>query len=291
MQRILVIGFGDVARRLAPRLVGRFRVYGLVRRQEQAAELRALGVIPVAGDLDDFRSLRRIRGLADWVIHLAPPPAHGQDDPRTRRLLAWLSQGLADPRERRFVYVSTSGVYGDARGAWVGETRPPAPGNARAGRRLAAENLVRAAARGGARASILRVPGIYARDRLPVERLSRGTPAIRSAEDGLSNHIHADDLAGIVLAALLRGRPGRTVNAADDEPLAMGDYFDLVADWSGIARPPRISRQDAERTLPESLLSFMRESRRLKNRRLKQELRVRLRYPTVRSFLERHPPR
>lgn len=286
MQRILVIGFGDVAQRLAPRLVGRFRVYGLYRRPEQAAALRSLGVTPVSGDLDDFRSLKRLQGLADWVLHFAPPPASGTSDPRTRRLLAWLARD-GRLRQRRMAYVSTTGVYGDAGGAWVAESRPAMPQNARAVRRVDAERRLRRAAQAGLRASILRAPGIYAAERLPLDRLARGTPALDASEDSWSNHIHADDLGWISLLALLRGKSGRVYNASDDEPLAMGDYFDQVADWAGLARPRRISRAEAEKALPESLLSFMRESRRLDNQRLRNELRVKLEYPSVRDFLSR----
>jgi nucleoside-diphosphate-sugar epimerase len=132
------------------------------------------------------------------------------------------------------------------------------------------------------RVSILRVPGIYAADRLPLARLTRGTPALTAEEDAYVSHVHADDLARIVVAALRRGGPGRMYNAADDAPIRMGDYFDLVADRFGLPRPPRLTRAEADRVLPENLRSFMNESRRLVNHRLKQELRLKLRYPNVR---------
>jgi nucleoside-diphosphate-sugar epimerase len=128
---------------------------------------------------------------------------------------------------------------------------------------------------------ILRVPGIYAADRLPLQRLRAGTPALAAPEDPYTNHIHADDLARVAVAALMRGRGQRTYNASDDSALRMGEYFDLVADRLGLPRPPRVSRQGAGAHIPEVLLSFMRESRRLANTRLRRELRVRLRYPTV----------
>jgi nucleoside-diphosphate-sugar epimerase len=133
----------------------------------------------------------------------------------------------------------------------------------------------------GRRVSLVRAPGIYAADRLPIDRLRRGTPAIVAAEDSYTNHIHADDLARIVWAALWRGKPNRVYNAVDDSALKMGDYFDLVADAFGLPRPQRISRQQAGEQLPAGLLSFMSESRRLRNRRLKEELRVDLRYLQV----------
>jgi nucleoside-diphosphate-sugar epimerase len=128
---------------------------------------------------------------------------------------------------------------------------------------------------------ILRVPGIYAADRLPLERLRTGTPALTTEDDAYVNHVHADDLARVALAACHRGYANRMYNVTDDAPQKMGDYFDLVADGFGLPRPPRVTRAEAERLLPQNLLSFMRESRRLVNRRIKRELRTRLRFPTV----------
>jgi len=167
-------------------------------------------------------------------------------------------------------------------GALVAETRPPRPQTERARRRADAERQLREwGRRSGVRVSILRVPGIYAADRLPLARLRSGTPALRADEDAYVNHVHADDLARIVVAALHRGGPGRMYNAADDAPIRMGDYFDLVADRFGLPHPPRVSRAEADQLIAGNLRSFMGESRRLVNRRLKEELGVRLRYPTV----------
>src|SRR5262249_10237397 len=132
---------------------------------------------------------------------------------------------------------------------------------------------------------ILRVPGIYAADRLPLERLARGTPALRAEEDVYTNHIHADDLAAIVVAALESERAWGVYNPSDDAAVKMGDWFDLVADPAGPHPPRRVTRADAVRAVPPDLLSFMRESRRLSNERMKAELGVRLRYPTVSDFL------
>jgi len=140
----------------------------------------------------------------------------------------------------------------------------------------------------GVRTTILRIPGIYARDRAgghPRERLLRGTPVLESADDVYTNHIHADDLARACVAALVRGRPQRVVHACDASELKMGDYFDLAADLEGLPRPPRITRAEARARLPALHLSFMSESRRLANARLRHELRLVLRYPTVREGL------
>ena len=140
----------------------------------------------------------------------------------------------------------------------------------------------------GVRTSILRIPGIYAPDRdggTPRARLLKGTPVLRHADDVYTNHIHADDLARACCRALWRGAAQRVYNVNDDSDLLMGDYFDLAADLYGLPRPPRIAREDASKFLPLALLSFMNESRRMVNNRMKRELRLNLHYPTVRSGL------
>jgi nucleoside-diphosphate-sugar epimerase len=276
----LIIGCGDVARRALPWLTRRYRVYATVRNGETAADLRRLGATPILADLDRRRSLRRLAGIADLLLHSAPPQEQGSKDLRTRRLLASLGAGRSLPR--RMVYISTSGVYGDCGGAQVSESRPARARTPRAQRRVDAEcTLRRFARRNGLAVSILRAPGIYAADRLPVERIRRGDPVLNPAEDVHTNHIHAEDLACLCGLALSRGRPCRTYNASDDSELRMGDYFDRVADAFGLPRPPRVSREEARGRLNPMTLSFMQESRRLVNQRIKRELRARLRYPDV----------
>ncbi len=283
MKRLLIVGCGDVGLRLIPLVRGRYRVYALTRNAAQCALLRALGVTPVMGDLDKPQTLSAIAGIAHDVVHFAPPPSQGVVDTRTAHLIAAFGKAKSS-LPQHFVYISTSGVYGDCGGDVVAETRPARPQTARAQRRVDAERRLRAwGKRSGVRVSILRVPGIYAADRLPLSRLARGTPALRDEDDSYVNHVHADDLARMVIAALNHGHAGRAYNATDDMPQKMGEYFDLVADRFGLARPQRIARSEAVRVIPENLLSFMRESRRLSNRRLKEELRFRFRYPSVRE--------
>ena len=281
MENLLIVGCGDVARRALPELQRRYRVTALVRSPDPAID--AAGVGQIAGDLDDAASLAPLLGRAERIAHLAPPSAGGTLDTRMRSLLAALApRGRGAMLPRRFVYLSTSGVYGDCAGEWVDETRPPNPRTERAMRRLDAERALGDwGERNQVEIAILRVPGIYASDRLPLERLARGTPALRPEEDVYTNHIHADDLAGILVAALESARVGDVYNASDDGPMKMGEFFDLVADRSGLARPPRVSREEAARLLPPERLSFMSESRRLSNRRMKAELGVRLRHSTV----------
>lgn len=290
MKRILIVGCGDVALRTIPLLTKHYRVYALVRNPAYCAGLRRLGAVPVISDLDDRASLARIKGLADAVLHFAPPISDpslppfgkgGRVDTRTRNLLGALSHGRPPTR---LVYISTSGVYGDCRGESVSETRPVNPGAARGRLRVDAELQIRDwAGRCGVNASILRVPGIYAADRLPLGRLQQ--PCIVDAEDGYTNHIHADDLALIAVAALQRGKPCRIYHASDDSQMKMGAYFDAVADAYGLPHAPRLSRVEVQRAVSPMMYSFMNESRRLTNRRIKRELKVKLLYPTVADFL------
>jgi len=281
-KRLLIIGCGDVGIRVARLLRPRFRVYALTRESSRCAVLRGQGVLPLVGDLDRRQGLSALTGLAHAVIHLAPPPAAGTVDTRTAHLIAALARARSLPQH--FVYISTSGVYGDCGGAMVDETSPLRPRTDRAHRRADAERRLRDwGARSGVRVSILRVPGIYAADRLPVARIERGTPALLPQDDSYVNHVHADDLARMIVAALHRGQANRSYNASDDAPQKMGDYFDLVADRFRLPRPPRVTRAEARSKIPENLYSFMSESRRLANVRIKQELGVRLRYPTVRE--------
>lgn len=284
--RLLVVGCGDVGLRLLPLVRDRFRVFAVTSRPDRIPELRAAGAIPVVANLDQPDSLHRLKGLADTVVHLAPPPSDGERDRRTRNLAAIL------PRHGTVVYVSTTGVYGDCGGALFDETRPVAPKNARAVRRVDAEQVLRRWARqSGARLAILRVPGIYAADRLPVERLRQGTPALLPDDDPYTNHINADDLAQIVALAVFRAAPQRVYHTVDDSDLKMGDYFDAVADAFGLPHPPRLPRAQLVERVSPMLLSFMSESRRLHNGRMKGELGVRLRYPTVADLLASLGPR
>lgn len=279
MNRLLIVGCGDIALRALPLLVRNYQVFGLVRAAGQAERIAALGATPLMGDLDDPATLQALAGGAELVLHLAPPGESGERDQRSVNLIAALS---ARPPER-LVYISTSGVYGDCGGAWVDEDRPVAPQTQRGARRVDAERALLAwGKQGGVAVAVLRVPGIYAAERLPLAQLKRGAPVLRAEDDVYTNHIHAEDLAAICSTALERGAAGRIYNASDDSEMKMGDYFDLVADRAGLPRPPRVTRAAAEAgAISAGLLSFMRESRRLVNTRMKTELGVRLRYPSV----------
>ena len=284
--RLLLVGCGDVGLRLLPLLRNHFRVFAVTSQPARIAQLRAAGAVPVVANLDMPQTLHRLTGLANTIVHLAPPQSEGKLDRRTRNLTTIL------PRHGKLVYVSTTGVYGDCGGAVFDETRPTAPVNARAARRVDAEQTLRRwALRAQGQVAILRVPGIYAADRLPVERLKQGTPALIDADDVYTNHIHADDLANIIKLALLRARAQRVYHTVDDSDLKMAAYFDMVADTFGLAHPPRVARAELAKQVSPMLMSFMSESRRLLNRRIKHELGVKLIYPTVSHTLQKitHP--
>jgi len=308
-----IVGYGDIGRRVATlwhKQGG--AVAALVRSARDARPAQA-----VHGDLDLPASLvdlgatlrssscpcspesspatrprlapgRRIQAAHDDALrgfilfHFAPPAPSGLADTRTANLLA----ALESCPPRRIVYISTSGVYGDCGGAWVDETHPVNPGNDRSRRRVDAERQLTAfAERHAIPLVILRVPGIYGPGRLPLERIRRGDPVVCPEEAPWSNRIHADDLAAIAVRAAQDEAPSGIYNASDDQPSSMTDYIYRVADASGLPRPPCVSLAEARRTFSPGLLEYLNESRRLDNRRLKEELGVRLIYPTLATGL------
>ncbi len=288
-QRVLIIGCGDIGQRVARNLSPRVKLMALTSSPEKIPALRSAHITPLLGNLDQPASLRRLAGLATRVLYLAPPPGHNpiwRNDPRAQAMMRTLRLRSLP---QSLVYGSTSGVYGDCGGDQVDETRHLSPHTPRAQRRVDAEAHVRLFGRAtGTPAHVLRIPGIYASDRengTPRERLLKGTPVLRAQDDVFTNHIHADDLARACILALWRGKAQRISNVCDDTQLLMGDYFDLAADLFGLPRPPRVGRDTADEKLPLMLLSFMSESRRLDNQRMKKELNLALRYPTVRDGL------
>jgi nucleoside-diphosphate-sugar epimerase len=282
--RILIIGCGDIGLRVAKQLIRHYKVFALTSQVSRFAELRAVGVTPLLGNLDEPNSLWRLSAIAETVIHLAPPQNMGRLDRRTRNLIRILSQ--RPNQVRRLIYVSTTGVYGNHSGAHVSETTPVHPESERAWRRVDAECTLRLwALAHGVILTILRVPGIYALDRLPLERLEAKTPALLPEEDAYSNHIHSEDLARLVCSAVYHGKPQRVINACDGGETKMGDYFDQVADAFDLARPTRLPAEQLQKIVSPMLWSFMRESRRVMNTRL-GELKITLRYPSVAAFLK-----
>ncbi len=285
-KRLLVVGCGNVARRALPQWLERYDVAALVRTPDPALAARGVRLFP--GDLDQPETLGPLAGAAELIVHAAPPPETGPQDVRTRNLLAALdqSQNLSQKGgamlPQRVVYISTSGVYGDCGGDYVEESRPVHAQTDRARRRIDAEAVLsRWCGDRGIALVILRVPGIYAADRLPLAQLERGTPVLAAEDDVYTNHIHADDLAAILTVTVELSHAEGVYNASDDSEMKMGEYFDLVAARTGLPRPPRVRRAEADGRISPVLLSYMSESRRLVNRRMKAKLGIRLRHPTV----------
>lgn len=275
MSDVFIAGCGDIGLRIAATRHARgLRVTGLVSRRESTARLQAADVLPVVADLDaQVPALPDLRDAT--VFYLAPPARQGDDDARVRNFL----QALCSTRV--LVYLSTSAVYGDCRGAWVDETAVVNPGSARGRRRAAAEAHALAWGQAqGVPVKILRVPGIYGPGRLPVERLQRGLPVLHEADSPWTNRIHADDLAQAAVLIAEHGEPAAIYNISDGHPTTMSDYFNRCADLLGLPRPPQVSLAEARARLTPEMMSFLEESKRLDTRRLRA-LGWAPRYPTL----------
>jgi nucleoside-diphosphate-sugar epimerase len=284
----LIVGCGYVGSRLARRESGRRPLLALVRSAQSQAALEAAGVRTLRVDFDAAAasdasaSQAALAAAADQaaVVYLAPPPDAGVTDPRLEAFLTQLDRSVPAV----FVYISTTGVYGDAGGARVDESTPVAPGNDRARRRVAAESTAQSwcAAR-GVRCVILRVPGIYGPHRLPLERLARKEPALRDEDAGPGNRIHVDDLAAAIAVAIDSPTARGIFNVTDGDPASTTTYLRLTAEAAGLAPPRLVSKDEARKVIPAGMLSFLLESRLVDNRRMREELGVRLQYPTLQS--------
>ena len=284
MRSVFIVGCGDVGRRvaLAERAAGA-RVTALARSAASAAQLEALELQIVHGDLDRQESLTALPTSSALIYYFAPPPATGDRDPRLYNLLNAIS---AQALPERVVLISTSGVYGDCHGAWVSEERTPHPDSDRGRRRLDAERQLQTWGEGsGVPIVILRVPGIYGPGRLPEKRLRTREPVLREAESPWSNRVHILDLVNACIAAGAHGRPGAVYNISDGKPSSMTDYFNQVADALGLERPPQISLEQARSKLSDGMQSYLAESKRLDNRRMREELGVLPQYPDLASGL------
>jgi len=291
MQDFVIAGCGYVGERLARALPG--RTVALVRSEVRARKLAAAGIETERVDFDAFADGPGLSAAAAGrvLFYLAPPPGDAPADPRLRALLEALP-GIPS----RIVYMSTTGVYGDTSGASVDESSPVDPATDRARARLDAERAVREwAAAHGSEWVVLRVPGIYGPGRLPLERIRRGTPAIRESEAGPGNRIHVDDLVRVCVAAgTVPAAADRTYNVGDGNHASTTEYFRTVARLAGLAPPPEVSREEARQGMSPLAWSFLGDSRRVDTSRLERELGVEIRYRDleegVRASLEKERP-
>ncbi len=255
---------------------------GVVRSAASVDILHGLGVSALQADLDQT-VLPELPLKDSTLFYFIPPPKTGVIDTRVRKLISeFESQG--DPS--RIVYLSTTGVYGDCKGEWVTEERSVDPVVSRAKRRWDAEcSLQEWRSKTGRELVILRVAGIYGPGKLPLERLRKGLPLVCAKESPWTNRIHVDDLVQVCVAAMERGGDGAVYNVSDGSPGTMIDYFNRIAELAGLPLPPEISLSQAEHQLSTGMLSYMQESRRVDNSKLKKELGVTLIHPSMESGL------
>ena len=282
--KVFISGFGDIGQRVAARHLQRHDpVSALVRSKDKADFCRSQGIQPVIGDLDEPSTLSNLNTGNGVVYHFAPPPNHGQTDPRLLNLLTALPQSALP---RKIVLISTTAVYGDCHGQWINEHTPPQPQTDRGKRRWDGEQRLLAWSRqSGVAAVILRVGGIYGPNRLPVKRLQQGLPILKEALSPYTNRIHEDDLASICVLAADRAPNGAIYNVSDGKPGTMSRYFKDIAQALGLPSPPEVDMAEAEKVLSAGMLSYLQESRRIDNRKLTEELGVKLQYPDFKTGL------
>ena len=289
-----IIGCGDIGRRVAnlyiqqsKRQQRKITIKALVNSQISKERCEPLGIEATVLNLDSINTNKAINISQDIenakLFYFAPPPPIGREDIRFKQFLASLSY-----QPKRIVLISTTGVYGDSKGAWIDEQTPVNPQADRAYRRLSAEQLLQQWAQKYQREYIiLRVAGIYAKDRLPLTRLKKGLAVINATEAAWTNRIHADDLAMICKQAMESSFSGEIYNVTDGHPSTMTEYFNQVADYANLERPPQINMQQAEVTLSAGMLSYLRESRRISNQKMLDQLDVELQFPDLKHGLSR----
>jgi nucleoside-diphosphate-sugar epimerase len=294
----IIVGCGDVGLRILKLFSSKHRILATCRRTEQGKAIKELGGVAIMGDLGNKKFIKRIANLckSSRCLLLYQPPNHGHKDPISLKLILQIAsqhhQYLNLKQNANICYVSTTGVYGDRQGGWVDEKTPTNAKTARAKRRVYAENCWRGKNKSHfsqmqniASVRILRAPGIYSSQRLPIERIKSKIPAIKIEEDAWSNHIHADDLARLCWKCSFAQTGRYIINAVDDQPMKMGDYFDCIADYFGLDRSPRLPKTLIKEQVSEMMWSFMNESRRVNNQRLKNLKTFNLKFHNVKTFL------
>lgn len=271
----LIVGCGGTGVRVAARAVAAGeRATGVVRSQASAARVRAAGAHARVCDLDgDMLALPH----CDRLFYFAPPPRGGDSDTRIQRVIDVLGQ-VPD----YVVYIGTTGVYGDCGESWVDEEHAVAPATARARRRMDAERRLLAWC---GHAVVLRSPGIYGPGRLPVARIREAAPILADSDSGWTNRIHIDDLAAVAWQAGQRRWPHSVYHACDGNPTHMSAFYDVLAARLDLPAPPRVDWATAKREFSSTRLSFLRESRRLSNARLRRDFGYRFAFADFRDGL------
>jgi nucleoside-diphosphate-sugar epimerase len=282
MKKVLIIGCGDIGRRVAKHY----------SNQQPGSLLAWVSSVESASSHEwieqcdlDSRYLEVPKDV-DQIYWFAPPPASGDDDTRIGNFLK------ANPNLNisRLVYLSTTAVYGDSKGEWIDENYPLQPSAIRGYRRLSAETqLNQAALKHNFSLLILRVPGIYGPGRWPLARLEKKLPMLSKVDAPYTNRIHQDDLAAAAVAEMSKAKvkPGesRAFNVSDGQPSTMTDYFNQIADAFNFDRPIQLPRADAEKVLSSAMMSFLTESKRISTDRIRAELDWQPSYPNLAAGL------
>jgi len=275
-----IIGCGDIGRRVAV-LYPNEAIQAVVRSQTSIDACKRVNIRANQIDLGASYKLISDQFKDANIFYFAPPPAAGKTDPLLKTFLETVTH-----LPKRIVLISTTGVYGDSQGEWIDEETTTNPKADRAHRRLSAEQSLESWAKTYCKEyMILRVPGIYAQDRLPLARLKKGLAVVNTDEAGWTNRIHADDLAQACKAAMTCLSANQIINVTDGNPSSMTDYFNRVADYANLPRPPQISMREAEATLSDGMVSYLKESRRIRNDKMLRYLRINLKYPNLNSAL------
>ena len=284
--KLWIIGCGNIGRRVA-RL---YQMQGIqaratVQSKESQQHCLLKGIKAILLNLDNDESKLTINSSQSSLFYFTPPTKMGVLDLRLKKFLQYLN---TQKPPKRMVLISTTGVYGDCNGRWVDEKEPLKPLADRAKRRHNAEQqLVMWCENNNTEWVILRVPAIYAKDRLPLERLKKGLPLVKIDQSPFTNRIHADDLALICQAAMELSPPNEVYNISDDKPSTMTEYFIAVAAYTGLEEPPQISLEEAKKTMSKGMLSYLKESRKIHNKKMKEKLNIKLIYPTLHDALKK----
>lgn len=287
MTTTLIIGCGYVGEKVALQLMqleSNHNVYATVGSSSKAATLTIQGIKTQAinFDAEDITALT-IPREPYRLLYLVPPSREGEKDTRLQRVL----NILQTRPPVHFVYMGTSGVYGDCQGDWVNESRIPNPTSEPSKRRLHAEKIVdRWSATQQCSRTLLRVSAIYGPERLPIKRIREGRPAVNADESAWSNRVHIEDLTTICIKALAREGLNEIFNVSDGHPTTSEEFISTIARALGMPLPSSISLKQALCEATPAQRIYLTESRRLDNRLLLQKLDLRLRFPTIDSAIE-----
>ena len=284
-KHVLIIGCGDIGLRVAKMWKNTGKtVFALARSEDSIDVFRQQHLHACQADLDDTQTLKSLPTRHALLYYFAPPPAKGQVDTRMENFLASIDK---ENLPTHLVYISTSGVYGNQDGRLINEDTPVNPSVDRARRRYHAEQQLHSwSQQTGVAVTILRVGGIYGPGRLPLQRIKDQVPMLHEELSPQTNRIHADDLAQVCVAAASQKAEGEIYNVSDGTNSNMTEYFNTIADQFDLPRPPLVDWEEAEKTISSGMLSYLKESRRLDNSKMINELEIELKYPVLKDGLK-----